>query len=167
VTKLFLAAAAAASFALGAAFDISPAAAQKGEPSPPKTKKCEKGKKCLREDLSDQEIFYSGYWLARTGQYADALEILNKAAVKDARTLTYIGFATRKLGDDRAAMGYYERALAMDPNYTVARAYMGEAFITRGNVAAARDQLSEIAKRCGTTCVEYSELATELAKVGG
>jgi tetratricopeptide (TPR) repeat protein len=167
VTKLFLAAAAAASFAFGAAFDIAPAAAQKGEPSTPKTKKCEKGKKCLREDLSDQEIFYSGYWLARTGQYADALEILNKSVVKDERILTYIGFATRKLGDHQAAMGFYERALAMNPNYTVARAYMGEAFITRGNVAAARDQLGEIATRCGTTCAEYSELATELAKVGG
>jgi tetratricopeptide (TPR) repeat protein len=166
MTKLFLAAAAAASFAFGAALAVSPAAAQKGEPAPPKTKKCEKGKKCLREDLSDQEIFYSGYWLSRTGQYAEALEILNKAAVKDERILTYIGFATRKLGDHQAAMGFYERALALNPDYTVARAYMGEAFITRGDVGKARDQLSEIAKRCGTTCAEYSELATELAKVG-
>jgi tetratricopeptide (TPR) repeat protein len=166
MTKLLLAAAAASSFALGALFAQSPAKAL-GEPPPPQPKKCEKGKKCLHEDLSDQEIFYSGYWLARTGQYADALEILNKSAVKDERILTYIGFATRKLGDHQAAMGYYERALAMNPNYTVARAYMGEAFITRGNVAAARDQLGEIAKRCGTTCAEYSELATELAKVGG
>lgn len=166
MSKLLLSA--AASFVLGAALLASPAAAQKGgEPAQPKSKKCEKGKKCLREDLSDQEIFYSGYWLARTGQYADALDILKKSAVKDERVLTYIGFATRKLGDHDTAMGFYERALAMNPNYTVARAYMGEAFITRGEIGKAREQLTEIEQRCGKSCVEYAELATELAKVGG
>lgn len=167
MSKLLVAITAAATFSFGAAMLSAPAAAQKGEPAAPKTKKCEKGKKCLREDLSDQEIFYSGYWLARTGQYADAREILNKAAVKDERVLTYIGFATRKLGDHDTAMGFYERALVLNPGYTVARAYMGEAFIAKGDLAKAREQLGEIARRCGTSCVEYSELATELAKVGG
>ena len=28
---------------------------------------------------SDTELFYAGYWLARTGSYADALEYLNRA----------------------------------------------------------------------------------------
>ncbi len=143
---------------------------------PPATSKCDKfkkgspgWKKCtgnVKDDMTDEQVYYSGYWLARTGQYAEAIEILNKAVVKNERILTYIGFATRKLGDHDAAMEFYSRALTMNPNYTVARAYMGEAFIAKGNLAMAREQLSEIATRCGTTCAEYSELKQELAKVG-
>ena len=151
----------------------SPALAQKGEPATNKCDKFKKGssgwKKCtgnVKDDMTDEQVYYSGYWLARTGQYAEAIEILNKAAVKNERILTYIGFATRKLGDHDAAMAFYDRALTMNPNYTVARAYMGEAFIAKGNLAMAREQLSEIAARCGTTCAEYSELKQELAKVG-
>jgi tetratricopeptide (TPR) repeat protein len=156
-----------------AAFGLAaPASAQKGAPSGgSKCDKLKKGsdawKKCtngLIEDTADQGLFYAGYWLARTGQYAEALEYLNKAQVKDERILTYIGFATRKLGDHDTAMGFYARALAMNPNYTVARAYLGEAHLERGDAAKARAELAEIARRCGTTCVEYKELESEIAK---
>jgi tetratricopeptide (TPR) repeat protein len=153
---------------------VTPALAQKGEPATSKCDKFKKGsagwKKCtgnVKDDMTDEQIYYSGYWLARTGQYAEAIEILNKASVKNERILTYIGFATRKLGDHDAAMELYGRALTVNPNYTVARAYMGEAFITKGQLAMAREQLSEIATRCGTSCAEYSELKLELTKAGG
>jgi tetratricopeptide (TPR) repeat protein len=150
----------------------APAVAQKGAPSGGnKCDKFKKGsdawKKCangLLEESSDQSLFYAGYWLAKTGQYAEALTYLNKAQVQDERILTYIGFATRKLGDHDTGMGFYARALAMNPNYTVARAYLGEAHLERGDAAKARAELAEIATRCGTTCVEYKELEAEIAK---
>ena len=157
-----------AGFALAA-----PANAQKGEPSGGnKCDKFKKGtdawKKCtgtsLIDGTDDQQLYYAGYWLARTGQYAEALTYLNKAQVQDERILTYIGFATRKLGDHDTAMSFYYRALAMNPNYTVARAYLGEAHLEKGDAAKAREQLAEIALRCGTTCVEYKELDAEIAK---
>jgi tetratricopeptide (TPR) repeat protein len=161
------------SVALIASFS-TPVLAQKGGPATSSCDKYKKGsaawKKCtggVKDDMNDEQVYYTGYWLARTGQYADAIEILNKAAVKNERILTYIGFATRKLGDHEAAMALYNRALAMNPNYTVARAYMGEAFLTKGEVGKAREQLAEIATRCGTSCAEYSELKLELAKVAG
>jgi tetratricopeptide (TPR) repeat protein len=152
----------------------APAAAQKGEPTPDsKCSKLKKGsdawKKCTKgliEETADQGLFYAGYWLARTGQYAEALTYLNRAQVKDERILTYIGFATRKLGDHETAMSLYARALDMNPNYTVARAYLGEAHLERGDMAKARSELAEIAVRCGKTCVEYTELAAEIAKRG-
>ena len=81
---------------------------------------------------SDAELFYAGYWLAKSGDYAAALEYLRRAQAPDARILTYIGFATRKLGDTDSALGYYARALAKNPDYNVARAYLGEAFLTKG-----------------------------------
>ncbi len=152
----------------------APASAQKGEPSSDSSKcsRYKKGsdawKKCtatgLIEGTSDQELYYAGYWLARTGQYAKALSYLNQAQVKDERILTYIGFATRKLGDHDTAMGFYARALTMNPNYTVARAYLGEAHLERGETAKALDELAEIGRRCGKACVEFKELEAEIAK---
>ena len=113
---------------------------------------------------SDAELFYAGYWLAKSGDYQAALDYLHRAQVPDARTLTYIGFATRKLGDTETALGYYARALAMSPDYTVARAYLGEAFLTKGEPAKAKAELAEIEKRCGTACAEYAELADHIAR---
>lgn len=113
---------------------------------------------------SDAELFYAGYWLAKSGDYQAALDYLRRAQAPDARILTYIGFATRKLGDTEAALGYYARALAMSPDYTVARAYLGEAFLTKGEPAQAKAELAEIEKRCGTACAEYAELADQIAR---
>lgn len=108
---------------------------------------------------ADAELFYAGYWLAKRGAYREALDFLRQAENPDERILTYIGFATRKLGDVDGAMQFYDRALARNPDYSVARAYMGEAFLTRGEPARATEQLSEIEKRCGRSCAEYADLA--------
>jgi tetratricopeptide (TPR) repeat protein len=108
--------------------------------------------------MADEELFYAGYWLAKNGQYAQALDYLTLAQEKDERVLTYIGFATRKLGRVDEALPLYRRALAVNPDYVVARAYLGEAFLTKGEPAKARGELAEIAQRCGATCPAYVDL---------
>lgn len=113
--------------------------------------------------MPDQELFYAGYWLAKTGKYKEALSFLTRAKVKDEKILTYIGFATRKLGDVDAALPFYAKALDTNPQYSVARAYLGEAFLTLGQRDKAVAQLGEIETRCGRTCVEYVDLATNIA----
>lgn len=115
-----------------------------------------------RTAATDGELFYAGYWLARNGHYEEALTYLNKAEPRTTRVLTYIGFATRKLGNVEKALGYYAEALAMNPDNTVARAYLGEAHLQRGDLPKAETELKEIAVRCGTSCVEYGELATHI-----
>lgn len=117
---------------------------------------------CVANAADDQQLFYAGYWLAKGGRYADALGYLQRIAKPDERVLTYIGFATRKQGDVDAAMPYYQRALAIAPGYTVARAYLGEAYLSKGDMARARAELAEIARRCGTNCAEHAELAAEI-----
>jgi tetratricopeptide (TPR) repeat protein len=112
---------------------------------------------------TDGELFYAGYWLARNGQYDQALTYLKQAEPKTTRVLTYIGFATRKLGRVDEAMGLYAEALAKNPDNTVARAYLGEAHLQLGNLRSAESELGEIAQRCGTSCVEYGELAGHIA----
>lgn len=116
-----------------------------------------------RASMSDDELFYAGYWLAKNGRYADALTYLNLARTKDARVLTYIGFATRKQGDVDAALPLYAAALAKDPNFVVARAYLGEAYLTKNEPARAKAELAEIAARCGTRCPAYVDLDRHIA----
>jgi tetratricopeptide (TPR) repeat protein len=109
-----------------------------------------------------QEAFYAGYWLAKAGRYDEAIRYLKGASQQDERVLTYIGFATRKLGDVDAALPYYGRALALNPNYAVARAYLGEAYLTKGEPAKAKGELAEIERRCGKSCAEYADLARNI-----
>lgn len=116
-----------------------------------------------RAGMSDDELFYAGYWLAKTGRYAEALSYLNLSGTRDARVLTYIGFATRKQGDVEKALPLYAEALAKDPDFVVARAYLGEAYLTRHEPARAKAELAEIAARCGTSCPAYVDLDRHIA----
>ncbi len=108
------------------------------------------------------ELFFAAYGLARAGQYAAALDILKVADQSDPRVLNYQGFATRKLGHVDAALPLYRRALDIDPDYVLARAYMGEAYLQKGQPDEARGQLAEIERRCGRACAEYVDLAMQI-----
>jgi tetratricopeptide (TPR) repeat protein len=150
---------------------LSPGAQAMGDaPAEPKIdcrKKKNKDKpQCKKEKqsgLTDDELYQAGYWFARSGRYADALEHFRQIREQNTpRVLNYIGFATRKLGRVTQAMGYYRKALEIDPNYTLARAYLGEALIEQGNIDAAKGQLAEIASRCGAACEEYVQLSGQI-----
>ena len=99
---------------------------------------------------------------ARSSMKADiaaALEILSHIKKQEQpRVLNYIGYTTRKLGDVDKGLDYYHRALALDPNYLRAREYLGEGYLQKGDVGKAREQLIEIADRCGNECEEYAKL---------
>jgi tetratricopeptide (TPR) repeat protein len=121
-------------------------------------------KKCMgqvRRDLKD--TYALGYWMAKTGEYDEALKILAASDQSDPRVLTMIGFATRHLGRVGEALGYYERALAANPDLTSTRQYLGEAYLQMDEPAKAKLQLAEIARRCGTSCVDYRDLSTAIA----
>ena len=75
-----------------------------------------------------------------------------------------IGFSLRKLGRVDEAMEYYLKVLAAYPDRTTTRQYLGEAFLQIGEPGKAKDQLAEIAKRCGTACEDYQLLADAIAK---
>jgi tetratricopeptide (TPR) repeat protein len=155
----------AATFVAGTALVLSPLSSHAmGDPPKPKidcSKASNKNKpECKKASRSNtDEVYSAGYLLAKDGKYQEAIAILKTADnPSDPRILNYLGFSTRKLGDVEAALGYYTRALATDPNYTVARAYMGEAFLQKGDAAKAKEQLAEIEARCGRACAEFAEL---------
>ena len=127
----------------------------------------QKTKKCVdpvKSELDDETIYRAGRAFAHAGRYGEAITVLSTVAANgDPRVLNYLGFSHRKQGRIEVGLGYYEEALRLDPDFTLAREYMGEAYLQLGNVEAARGQLLEIADRCGTQCDEYLELDRQIA----
>lgn len=121
-----------------------------------------KWKKCIKKysaELQDDDLYWSGAMLAVAEDYEGALEVLALAHNQnDPRILTMTGYATRKLGRVEEGLVFYHRALALDPNLVETREYLGEGYLQLGKLAAARKELEEIAKRCGTGCEAYTAL---------
>lgn len=121
-------------------------------------KRC-KTKKNQLHGSSDRDRYAQAVSLIEEGEYTAALGILWSIENReDPKVLNYIGYSTRKLGNVEKGIGYYHRALAIDPDYVRAREYLGEGYLQLGKVAEAREQLGEIAARCGTDCIEYAKL---------
>lgn len=98
--------------------------------------------------------------LAKKGQYENAILLLTSLKRNDdPRVLNYLGFATRKSGDPDGAIPFYEKALALEPGFTQARQYLGEAWLQLQQTGLAEEQLAEIKKHCGENCDDYRKLA--------
>jgi tetratricopeptide (TPR) repeat protein len=124
-------------------------------------------KKCVKANsgvVPDKELYEAGRALALAGKYDWAIEVLNAVSDKrDPGVLNYLGYAHRKAGMIEAGIAYYQQALAIDPDYLLVREYLGEGYVAAGKVELARQQLKEIATRCGTNCEEYQQLAEVIA----
>jgi tetratricopeptide (TPR) repeat protein len=134
----------------------------KGEVVKTMRMKGKKIKKCMKATagvLSDDELYLQGRLLAKQGQYDWALTVL--AAVQDQSNpdvLNYMGYSNRKAGRLDIAIGYYKKALDQNPNFVLAREYLGEGFVAAGKLDLAKVQLDEIANRAGTSSEEYIDL---------
>lgn len=114
--------------------------------------------------LTDDDLYIAGRELGQQAHYAEALKLFFRIKNREqARVLGSIGYSTRKLGDVDKGIDYYHRALAIDPNYTKARQYLGEAYLLKDDVAKAKEQLMEIADRCGGPCDDYELLVKAIA----
>ena len=94
-------------------------------------------------------------------QYRTAIDLLDKVIEKKPNNpdaLNYLGFSHRKLGEYGIAVTYYKRALALEPSHRGANEYLGEAYVELGNIPAAEERLTALAKICGTDCNEYRDL---------
>ena len=114
----------------------------------------EESKSCLKSDaaaITDDQRYHAARELAYGGHYDRALLVLASAENQDdPRILNYRGFTARKLGDMNAAMVFYGKALAADPDYILARSYMAQGLLEQGDFAGAYAQLEQIELRGGT-----------------
>ena len=169
----------AVSFALLAAPAFAVGSEDETPPTPTETTtQCEgdqvydeETKACVSADsqtLNDSERYDAVRELAYAGAYVRAQLIIAAAnAPNDPRFLNYQGFIQRKLGNMDAALAFYERALAIDPDYHLARAYMGQGLFATGDTAGAQEQLREIAARGGRHGWPHRALSLALRNVKG
>jgi tetratricopeptide (TPR) repeat protein len=117
--------------------------------------------------LPDEELAEYAYALAERGRYDEALTILDLLQNPETpKALNYRGFATRKLGRVDEAIGYYLKAVALDPQYASVREYLGEAYVIKGRLDLAEQQLAIIESLCGTSCEEYVDLKAAIEQGG-
>lgn len=121
-----------------------------------------KKKKNSELNLNDR-LYAEGRLLAKTGEFSKAIKILTTADQQDPHVLNYLGYSYRKSGDLETAIGYYKAALAIDPDFVLAREYLGEGYVKAGRLDLAKLELEQIGKRCGKGCKEYVELAAVIA----
>ena len=164
-----------AAFLMTSGSSMTFAAGGGGEPAVP-VKKCKKGevlkkvgnvKKCVKVEtgiLPDEDLYQQGRVLAKAGEYEWALQVL--AAIEnqnDPRVLNYTGYSNRKAGRLEIGITYYRKALAIDPNFVLAREYLGEGYVAAGRVDLAQVELGEIKARAGASSTEYRDLAKAIA----
>ena len=109
--------------------------------------------------LSDDELYRQGVQLAKSGHYDWALDLL--ALIKDKNkpeVLNYMGYSHRKAGRLEKGISYYAKALAINPDFVLAREYLGEGYVAAGRIDLAMVQLNEIKTRCGVSCEQYIDL---------
>ncbi len=163
---------------IGASIATASFAAGTDDDTPPKktktTMECKKGqvwdkkkKKCVDASygmFSDDFLFENARELAYDGQFQNAINLLHLAQnPDDPRILNYLGFSNRKAGNTELAMTYYHKALAINPDYNLARSYMGQALVLAGDMNGAWQQLAEIAKRGGENSWSYTALKQSIA----
>jgi tetratricopeptide (TPR) repeat protein len=125
----------------------------------------EQTKKCEQTSLlDDDQLYEQGRALALAGYYENALEALTAVRNKeDARVLTYIGYAKRKMGEVDEGIALYRKALAIDPGNLYTHEYLGEGYVAAGRMDLARTELASLETLCGTTCEQYQGLAAAIA----
>ena len=175
LTSFFLAATLTTGTALaaGSATTPSPPPARAAAPKDAMSTTCHKGfelkamadgkHKCVKvkaELPADQELYAKGYKLAKAGDYEQAIAVLSSVQNHDnPDVLNMLGYSNRKAGRIELGISYYAEALALRPDFVLAREYLGEGYVAAGKVDLAKVQLAEIQKICGTDCAEFKDLS--------
>jgi tetratricopeptide (TPR) repeat protein len=133
-----------------------------GEVYDARSMQCVKQKGSL---LPDSQLTDYAYALAKAERYPEALQVLDLLKNPNtAKALNYRGYATRKLGRLEEGIAYYRKSVALDPRYAQVREYLGEAYVTKGDMAGAKAQLRAIQLICGIGCEQYQHLAEAIAQ---
>ena len=115
--------------------------------------------------------FAAGKRAIGAGDWDGAIKALTNAALRDDRNAdiqNYLGYAYRRLRQFDSAMQHYQRALTLNPRHRSAHEHLGEAHLTQGDLAKAKEQLADLEQICLIPCDEYDDLKraiTEYNKV--
>lgn len=86
------------------------------------------------------------------------LKKVTAAEPKNPEAFNLLGYATRKSGDAKGSLQYYQAALSLDPKHIGAHEYIGEAYLMLNDPAKAEEHLNKLSDLCTFDCREYKEL---------
>jgi tetratricopeptide (TPR) repeat protein len=97
----------------------------------------------------------------------EAIDLLESAlAVDPINRQAYLALAraSQQQGLPGKAIRYYREALTIEPNDVVALSGQGVAFVDKGALPKARENLTRIGQLCVTNCTEQTSLAAAIEK---
>ena len=100
------------------------------------------------------------------GKYAEAIPLLEKVVAvdqKNADAFNYLGYSNRKLGNHDDALTHYQTALKLEPRHRGANEYLGELYLTLGDLEKAEERLDVLDGACFFGCDEYTALKNAIA----
>ncbi|NIA71526.1 tetratricopeptide repeat protein [Pelagibius litoralis] len=100
------------------------------------------------------------------GQYAGAIPLLEQVVASDkenADAFNLLGYSNRQLKNNDVALSHYEAALKLKPKHRGANEYLGELYLTLGDLAKAEERLDVLDGACFFGCEEYTELKNAIA----
>ena len=110
--------------------------------------------------------FTAGKKALGAGDWNGAIAALKLAALRDPQNAdiqNYIGYAYRRLRQLEQAFVYYQQALAFNPRHRGAHEHLGEAYLVKGDLVKAQEQLAALRDICLIPCIEYDDLQTAIA----
>ena len=96
-------------------------------------------------------------------QALPALRQLDQQSPNNPDVLNLIGFSLRKTGKMDEALGYYQRALALNPKHLGANEYLGELYLETNQPEKAKERLEVLRQACGS-CEEFQDLQKQIAQ---
>ena len=105
--------------------------------------------------------------LQASARYSEAIDLLESALAVDPRNRqAYVGLArvaqSQKLPGK--AIRFYSEALKLEPNDVNALTGQGEAYVQRGAVDRARQNLARVRTLCGSSCAQADTLAASIQR---
>ncbi len=94
-------------------------------------------------------------------KYEQAIRELDEALAddpEDADLLNLVAYSHRQLERYEVALNYYQKALAIDPEHRGANEYLGELYLSLGQLDKALERLAVLDKDCFFGCKEFDML---------
>jgi tetratricopeptide (TPR) repeat protein len=110
--------------------------------------------------------FAAGKKALGAGDWNGAIAALKLAALRDPQNAdiqNYIGYAYRRLRQLEPAFAHYQQALTFNPRHRSAHEHLGEAYLMKGDLVKAQEQLAALQDICLIPCAEYDDLQTAIA----
>jgi Tfp pilus assembly protein PilF len=118
-------------------------------------------------DAKSLALLQQGKAARAAGNVDGAIGLLESAAAVDPRNRqAFIEMAeiSERQGLPGKAIRLYREALLLEPNDIEALSGQGQALVTKGAVARAKENLAKVKALCKTTCPQATTLAASIAK---